>query len=118
MNDETEARRDAVAGQVERPVRPVAWADDAAAQGHFGNCASAAAKAYWERSNWVDKASAAKLKHPLYALTEDEVRILNKAKSDAAWRARRLDLCKCDRIEYCRHCFPPEFREGGVWHRA
>jgi len=55
---------------------------------------------------------------PLYALTDDEVRILNKAKSDAAWRARRLDLCKCDRIEYCRHCYPPEFREGGVWHGA
>lgn len=54
----------------------------------------------------------------LYALTDDEVRILNNAKKDAAWRARRLDLCKCDHTEYCRHCYPAEFRAGGVWHGA
>lgn len=114
----SETQKPADGAPLVRKVRPIAWADDAAAQGRVGNCASAAAKEYWERGNWVDKASAAKLKHPLYALTDDEVRILNKAKSDAAWRARRLDLCKCDHIEYCRHCYPPEFREGGEWHGA
>ena len=57
----------AVGTPVERPVRPVAWADDAAVQGCVGNCASAAAKEYWERGHWVDKASAEKLRHPLYA---------------------------------------------------
>ena len=57
----------AVGTPVERPVRPVAWADDAAAQGCVGNCASAAAKEYWERGHWTDKANAAKLRHPLYA---------------------------------------------------
>lgn len=59
--------REAVGSPVERPVRPVAWADDAAVQGCVGNCASAAAKEYWERGHWVDKASAEKLRHPLYA---------------------------------------------------
>lgn len=57
-------------GPVDVTVGPVAWADDAAMQGRVGNCASAAAKEYWERSNWADRASAERLKHPLYAIPE------------------------------------------------
>lgn len=47
---------------------PVAWADDKAFSGGVGNVASAAAKAYWEKSNWADRESAKRLRHPLYAL--------------------------------------------------
>lgn len=47
---------------------PIAWADDKAFSGDVGNVASAAAKAYWEKSNWADRESAKRLRHPLYAL--------------------------------------------------
>lgn len=46
---------------------PVAWADNSAIHGRVGNCASAAAKEYWERSGWADRAMAERLKNPLYA---------------------------------------------------
>lgn len=46
---------------------PVAWADEAAAQGRVGNCASAAAKAHWMSSHAVDRSSAERLKHPLFS---------------------------------------------------
>ena len=53
---------------------------------------------------------------PLYALTPDDVAAVNAARKEAAWKAsRRLGLCRCDHIEYCQHCFPVEFRAGGVW---
>ena len=53
---------------------------------------------------------------PLYALTPEDVAAVNKARKEAAWKAaRRLDLCQCDHNEYCRHCYPLEFRAGGVW---
>jgi hypothetical protein len=53
---------------------------------------------------------------PLYALTPEDVEAVNKARKEAAWKtARRLDLCRCDHHEYCRHCLPLEFRPGGVW---
>lgn len=47
---------------------PIAWADDKALSGGVGNVASAAAKAYWEKSNWADRECAKRLRHPLYAL--------------------------------------------------
>lgn len=53
---------------------------------------------------------------PLYALTPEDVAAVNKFRKEAAWKAaRRLDLCQCDHNEYCRHCYPLEFRAGGVW---
>ena len=53
---------------------------------------------------------------PLYALTPEDVTTVNKARKETAWKAaRRLDLCQCDHNEYCRHCYPLEFRAGGVW---
>lgn len=55
-------------GPVHRRVRPLAWADDKAMAGQVGNVASEAAKAYWERSDWVDRESAKRLRHPLFAL--------------------------------------------------
>lgn len=55
----------------------------------------------------------------LYALTPEDVAAVNAARKDAAWKAlRRLDLCRCDHNESCRHCFPMEFRWGGVWGRV
>ena len=58
--------------RVDRPVRPRAWADDRAMDGDVGNVDSNAAKNYWERSDWVDRASAARLCHPLYGLPDIE----------------------------------------------
>jgi hypothetical protein len=36
--------------------------------GQVGNCASDAAKTYWQRSNQFDRMMAERLMHPLYAL--------------------------------------------------
>lgn len=50
-----------------------------------------------------------------YTLTEYEVLTINRQRRQAAWEGRDLS-CKCDpHIEYCDHCFPPEFRKGGMW---
>jgi hypothetical protein len=39
------------------------------------------------------------------------------ARRARAWNAlRRLNLCRCDLHEYCEHCYPLEFRHGGIWH--
>lgn len=39
-----------------------------------------------------------------------------KVAKKAAWGARDLTQCKCDHNEYCEHCWPNDFREGGKWH--
>jgi len=39
-----------------------------------------------------------------------------KAAKQAAWGARDLTQCKCDHNEYCEHCWPSDFRQGGKWH--
>lgn len=39
-----------------------------------------------------------------------------KVAKQAAWDARDLTHCKCDHNEYCEHCWPDDFREGGKWH--
>ena len=39
-----------------------------------------------------------------------------KVAKQAAWGARDLTQCKCDHNEYCEHCWPDDFREGGKWH--
>ncbi|GEM_PF-5327812 len=39
-----------------------------------------------------------------------------KVAKQAAWGARELTQCKCDHNEYCEHCWPDDFREGGKWH--
>lgn len=75
----------AVGTPVDRPARPVAWADDDAVQGCVGNCASAAAKEYWERGHWVDKASAAKLRHPLYSQAALDDARTNALRDAARW---------------------------------
>lgn len=107
MSDRSETKAPADEGRLDRRVRPVAEVRSARLRWHLPTPDADPVKQFLDNDT-----------HLLYALTDDEVRILNKAKSDAAWRARRLDLCKCDRIEYCRHCYPPEFREGGEWHGA
>lgn len=39
-----------------------------------------------------------------------------KVAKQSAWDARDLTHCKCDHNEYCEHCWPDDFREGGKWH--
>ncbi len=39
-----------------------------------------------------------------------------KAAKQKAWGKRDLTQCKCDHNEYCEHCWPDDFREGGKWH--
>ena len=39
-----------------------------------------------------------------------------KVAKQAAWDACDLTHCKCDHNEYCEHCWPDDFREGGKWH--
>ena len=56
----------AVGAPVEPSVRPRAWADDNVMAGQVGNCASDAAKTYWERSDQFDRMMAERMKHPLY----------------------------------------------------
>lgn len=56
------------ASPVDCQVRPRAWADDKVMAGQVGNCASDAAKAYWQRSNQFDRMMAERLTHPLYPL--------------------------------------------------
>lgn len=56
---------------VERPVMPVAWADDRTLAGEVGEVGSSAAVAYWARSDWIDRERVARLRHPLYALPQD-----------------------------------------------
>lgn len=112
MSERSETKPPADEGRLDRRVRPAAWMDA------YGACIPEAMRARMLADGGASQRTAELYGAPLYALTDDEVRILNKAKSDAAWRARRLDLCKCDRIEYCHHCYPPEFREGGEWHGA
>lgn len=55
-------------GPVNVTVGPIALGDDNALARGIGNVASAAAKSYLEKSNWADRESAKRLRHPLYAL--------------------------------------------------
>lgn len=96
--------RPAVGGPVQREVRPLvepaAWI-----QHHKAG----------DNLLWDDPGGR---RTGLYALTPEDVEAVNKARKETAWKAaRRLDLCKCDHNEYCRHCYPAEFRPGGVWGR-
>lgn len=105
----TEKHAEAVAPHFERPVRPVAWAifvDGGNArmwttlQPHVQTLADA---------EGLDVT-------PMYALTPEDIAAVDAARKDRAYIAlRRLDLCRCDHHEYCRHCHPVEFRPGGVW---
>ena len=52
----------------------------------------------------------------MYALTPEEVVAVNKLRARKEWMARDTTRCKCDHSEYCQHCYPENFRPGGVWH--
>lgn len=41
-----------------------------------------------------------------------------KVAKQAAWGARDLTQCKCDHNEYCEHCWPDDFKEGGKWYNG
>ena len=78
MSEKNVEDHGAVAGQVDCHVRPRAWADDKVMAGQVGNCASDAAKTYWQRSNQFDRMMAERLTHPLYdrdALTTEHAQI-------------------------------------------
>ena len=38
-----------------------------------------------------------------------------KKRREKAWEKRDLNKCICDHCEFCVHCYPLEFREGGYW---
>ena len=53
---------------------------------------------------------------PLYTLNHDEVAAVNKLRATKEQaRQRDLKACRCDHCEYCRHCWPEDFRPGGLW---
>ena len=107
MNTKTD-EGSGTAGRAEREVRPLVWVGT----GHLrevcnGNTMNVYAAPDQDRFADV----------PLYVLTSDDVAAVNAARKDRAWKTlRRLDLCRCDHNEYCQHCYPVEFRPGGVWH--
>ena len=81
----------------------------------------------WRGQNWShgaddyayydadDKPGASEVE-ALYSLTPEDVAAVNEGRKNRALKAlRRFDLCRCDQNEYCEHCFPVEFRHGGVW---
>jgi hypothetical protein len=95
--------------RVDRPVRPSAWARKDQLQmvqrgGHL--CAL-----YPHTERRADLT-------PIYELTAGDVAALNASRAAAAWAQRDLSRCRCDHNEWCEHCFPPEFRPGGVWDGA
>ena len=81
-----------------------------------------------ERDEWDVEANSGRAvdeladQHPgetlhLYALTAEEVAAVNKHRAGKEWKRQRdLQACQCDHNEYCRHCWPEDFRPGGVWH--
>ena len=81
----------------------------------------------WRGPNWshgadeyayydADEKPGASAVEELYALTPEDVAAVNEARKNLALKAlRRFDLCRCDHNEYCEHCYPVEFRPGGVW---
>ena len=53
---------------------------------------------------------------PLYTLNHDEVAAVNKLRAQKEQaRQRDLKACRCDHNEYCRYCWPEDFRPGGLW---
>lgn len=53
---------------------------------------------------------------PLYTLNHDEAAAVNKLRAQKEQaRQRDLKACRCDHCEYCRHCWPEDFRPGGLW---
>lgn len=98
------------------PLQPAAWMEP----GKYWTLEHEDWMAHHRKSNDQNtKATLAAKTERLYALRPEDVAAVNKARKEAAWKAaRRLDLCKCDHNEYCPHCYPPEFRPGGVWDGA
>jgi len=41
-----------------------------------------------------------------------------KAAKQKEWDARLIERCKCDHNEYCEHCWPDDFKEGGKWYNG
>ena len=60
------------AARAQAAAQPVAWCDDGALAGGVGSVASAATKQYWTRGDRVDRETAARLKHPLYAAAQPQ----------------------------------------------
>jgi len=82
---------------VERPVMPVAWM-------------SLRDRFYKTRMMAVENCE--QLVTALYALTPEQVAVLEKYAADKAWAARDLSKCKCDHNETCEHCYQPNLRHN------
>ena len=93
--------------RVDRPVRPSAWARKdqlQIVQGGGGHLCAL----YPNTERRADLT-------PLYELTAGDVAAVNASRATTAWAQRDLSRCRCDHNESCQHCFPPDFRTGGVW---
>ena len=101
--------RPAVTAPLERPVRPRAWADDKVMAGQVGNCASDAAKTYWQRSNQFDRMMAERLTHPLYDQAAVDAARMAGVRSVQEQTAVivRAALELLEAVEGCE-AFPPE----------
>jgi hypothetical protein len=107
-----EPKRPAVAGRIDQPVRPLearAWLCewDGWRQTHLNDEDPLPDK-------WDDEPPKVTT---LYALADDELAAVNNLRAQKA-RALQVNMkrCQCDHNEYCRHCWPEDFRPGGVWH--
>ncbi len=98
------------------PLVPAAWMEP----GKYWTLEHEEWMAHHRKSeNQLVQATLAAKTERLYALTAEDVAAVNAARKERASKAlRRLDLCKCDHCEYCLHCWPKEFRPGGVWDGA
>lgn len=96
------AEAHAVAGRLDRPVRPCAWWVPAFSEPLVSR--GEAKPMLWPEAK------------PLYELTAEEVAAVNKFRARRAWMSRDTGRCKCDHNEYCEHCWPVSFRPGGPWH--
>ena len=106
----TATKAPAVACRLDQPVRPRAWALFAA-NGNY--------RLWSTEREEVERlaAEAGAPVVPLYALSDDDVAAVNKRRAGKEWKRQRdLKACQCDHNEYCRHCWPEDFRPGGMWH--
>ena len=95
------------------PLKPAAWMEP----GKHWTLESEEWMEHARRSTHLNvQATLAAKTECLYRLTPEDVQAVNAARKERASKAlRRLDLCRCDHNEYCGHCWPVEFRSGGVW---
>ena len=114
-------------GGVELP-EPIAFCDDKVVKGSIGNCASKDAKAYWAKSDFIDRARVKSLKHPLCTIDAakqygDTRALATSERGTCTWTEQGDELMpgtyasscgemwsfiegglKENRVTYCHHC--------------